>query len=448
VAANLIDLARGYLTSEVVHRISSVLGESPDRVEKAIDAGIPSILAGLVSTASSGVNRLFEMLKHEPSELAHLGGLDGVFGNLGSLLSGGSMDALLKYGQTVLSSLFGGKLNAIVDLITRSSGIKASSASSLLGMLAPLLMGVLRKETVSQGLSPASLTNLLMGQKDAIAKLAPAGLSNALGLKSLTDLGAVADSIKTAGAGAAREVGRTAAAAANEGSAWLRWAAPLALLAAVLLGLYYWSSRQGEPAQNPAEPPALAQATRPVPDRAPERVERATPVVKDAGPPRTEDGRALVETTSQRVSLSLPGNVKLDVPDHSYLQAMVQFFTDRAGPREPKSFVADNLNFEGNTAKLSSDSTTAISNLATILKAFSTAKLKIEGHTDNVGDPAQNKKIALDRATAVKDALVKAGAPGDRIMVEGVGPERPIASNDSEEGRAKNRRVELTVVSR
>jgi len=297
-------------------------------------------------------------------------------------------------------------------------------------------------------LSPASLTNLLAGQKDAIAKLAPAGLSNALGLKSLTDLGAVADSIKTAGAGAAREVGRTAAAAANEGNVWLRWAAPVALLAAVLLGLYYWSGRQGEPAQNPAEPPALAQATRPVPDRAPERIERATPVVKDAGPPRTEDGKALIETTSQRVSLSLPGNVKLDVPDHSYLQAMVQFFTDRAGPREPKSFVADNLTFEGNTAKLSSDSTTAITNLATVLKAFSTAKLKIEGHTDNVGDPAQNKKSALDRATAVKDALVKAGAPGDRIMVEGVGPERPIASNDSEEGRAKNRRVELTVVSR
>jgi hypothetical protein len=151
VAANFIDLAKSYLTTEVVHRISSALGESPERVEKAIEAGIPSILAGFLKMASSGGSRLLEMLKHEPSELSHLGGLDGAFGNLGSLLSEGSIDSLIKYGQSVLSSLFGGKLDAIVDLISRSSGIKASSATSLLGMLAPLLMGVLRKETVSRG---------------------------------------------------------------------------------------------------------------------------------------------------------------------------------------------------------------------------------------------------------------------------------------------------------
>jgi outer membrane protein OmpA-like peptidoglycan-associated protein len=446
MASNLIELARGYLTSEVVRRIGGELGESPDRVEKAIEAGIPSILAGVVKMASSGVNRLFEMLKQEPSELAHLGGLDGVFGNLGSLLSGGSMESLIKYGQTVLGALFGGKLGSIVDLITRSSGIKASSASSLLGMLAPLLMGVLRKETVSRGASPASLTDLLMGQRDAIAKLAPAGLSNALGLKSLTDLGAVADPIETAGTGVAPGVGR--AVAAGQGGSSLRWAVPLVLLAAALLGLYYWSSGRGEPPQNPAQPPNLAQAAGPVSDVAKTATGRATPGTDDAGKPRTEDGRALIETTSQRVSLSLPGNIKLDVPANSYLQGLVQSLTDGAGTREPKSFVADDLTFEGTTTRLAPDSATAINSLATILKAFRTAKLKVEGHTDNVGDPVQNKKIALDRATAVKDALVKAGAPDDRILVEGVGPARPVASNDSEEGRAKNRRVELTVVSR
>ena len=60
------------------------------------------------------------------------------------------LNSLIKYGQSVLSSLFGGKLNSILELISRSSGIKASSAASLLGMLAPLLTGVLRKETASE----------------------------------------------------------------------------------------------------------------------------------------------------------------------------------------------------------------------------------------------------------------------------------------------------------
>jgi outer membrane protein OmpA-like peptidoglycan-associated protein len=444
MAASLIDLAKDYLNADVVRRLSGEFGEHQERVQKAIDAGIPSILAGFLNMAASGANRLFDMLKQEPSELAHLGNLDGVLGNLGSLLSGGSAEDLIKYGQSLLNSLFGGKLNTIVELITKSSGIRSTSASSLLGMLAPLLMGVLRKETASRGSSPASLTNLLMEQKDAIAKLAPAGLSSALGLKSLADLGSAVDSIRLAGVGASREAGRTAAAAASQSSDWLRWAAPLALLAVALAGLYYWYGGRGEPTAQPN----LAQPAGPALDTAGNVNERATRRIGEAGKALTEDGKTLIETASRRVSLVLPGNIKLDVPENSYLQAMVKFCTDDTSSREPKKFVADNLNFAGTTAKLSPDSSTAINSLATIFKAFNTATLKIEGHTDNVGDPNQNKKISLDRATAVKDALVKAGAPADRITVEGVGPDRPIASNDTEEGRVKNRRVELAVVSR
>jgi outer membrane protein OmpA-like peptidoglycan-associated protein len=81
------------------------------------------------------------------------------------------------------------------------------------------------------------------------------------------------------------------------------------------------------------------------------------------------------------------------------------------------------------------------------MKAFGNAKLKIVGHTDDVGDPDQNKKMSLDRATAVKDALIKAGVPADRVIAEGANPGRPIASND-EASRAKNRRIELMIVSR
>jgi outer membrane protein OmpA-like peptidoglycan-associated protein len=448
VAANLIDLAKNVLTTEVLQRLGGTLGESPDHVAKAIEGGIPSILAGFLNMAtSSGANRLFDMLKTEPPEVAHAGGLDGVLGNLGSLLGGGSMESLLKYGQTILSALFGGKLGSILDVITRSSGVKQSSASSLLGLLAPLLMGLLRKETASRGLSLSNLTNLLVSQKETIAKFAPAGLADAMGLRSLGDLGSVADSIKTAGAGAAREVGHAAAAAASESTAWLRWAAPLALLAAALLGLYYWYGSQQLPQPAPAPELVVAPAPR-VADLPTPNLERANQAVRDAGKQLASDGRALIETASQRVPLTLPGNIKLDVPENSYLQAMVEAFTAGAGARAPKNFVADNLHFEGTTAKLTSDSSAGIASLATIMKAFTTAKLKIEGHTDNVGGTAENKKVALDRATSVKDALVKAGVPADRIIAEGVGPDRPIASNDTEDGRAKNRRLEFEVVWR
>jgi outer membrane protein OmpA-like peptidoglycan-associated protein len=449
MATSLIDLAKSYLTSEVMHRISGELGESPERTEKAIEAGIPSILAGLLNTvSSSGVSRLFEMLKQGPSELSHLGGLDSVLANPASLMSGASVDTLIKYGQTILSFLFGGKLNSIVDLITKTSGVKASSASSLLGMLAPLLMGVLRKETTSEGLSLAGLTKLLMDQKSSIAKLAPAGLSSVLGLKSLSDLGSVADSVRLAGTGAATEVGRAASAAASEGSAFLRWAAPLALLAAVLCGLWYLFSGRGEQPQNADAAPNLAQVTRPVTDAARKNVERVSEGIKDTRNTLTEGGRAIVETAKRMVSVTLPGNLMIELPETSYLQGIVKSLTDSAGTSLPKSTVAEDLSFEGNTAKLTPESATATTRLATVLKAFGTAKLKIEGHTDNLGDPAANKQSSLERATAVKDALVKVGAPADRITVEGVGADRPVASNDTEEGRAKNRRIELSIVAK
>jgi outer membrane protein OmpA-like peptidoglycan-associated protein len=451
MSVNLIELAKNYLSSEIMNKISGEIGERPERVEQAMEAGIPSILAGFLNMAtSSGGNRLVEMLKQTPSELSHLGGLDKVLSNPGALFSGGSIETVIKYGQTLLNFLFGGKLSSITDLISRTSGIKTSSASSLLGMLAPLVMGMLRKETASDGFSLASLTKLLTDQKGAISRLAPPGLSDALGLKSLNDLGAMADSIKAAGTGAARAVGRTAGAAATQGSDFLRWAAPLALLALVVGGLIYYFSTQPVQRADSEAAPNLAQAGRTALDAGKNTIDRAAQSVKDTGRALTDQGKTLVETSMKLVPTTLPGNVKIDLPENSYLQDLIKSLKETAASAtaSAKSLVADDLKFDDSTAKLSADSSTATSRLATILKAFGTAKLKIEGHTDNVGDPGENKKTSLARANAVKDALVDAGVPADRITTAGAGAEGAIASNDTEEGRAKNRRIELSIVAK
>lgn len=73
-------------------------------------------------------------------------------------------------------------------------------------------------------------------------------------------------------------------------------------------------------------------------------------------------------------------------------------------------------------------------------------KVRIEGHTDDVGDDAVNKKLSQDRADSVKAALVKRGVAGDRLVTEGVGEARPIAPNTTAGGRQKNRRVEFFIV--
>ena len=72
----------------------------------------------------------------------------------------------------------------------------------------------------------------------------------------------------------------------------------------------------------------------------------------------------------------------------------------------------------------------------------------LEGHTDSTGDAAANKKLSLDRATAVKTIVVSGGVADSRVGTAGFGPEKPIAPNDTEEGRAKNRPLELVVDKR
>ena len=78
-----------------------------------------------------------------------------------------------------------------------------------------------------------------------------------------------------------------------------------------------------------------------------------------------------------------------------------------------------------------------------LLKADSVLRLSIEGHTDNVGNAVTNKTLSQARAQSVVKALVASGIDAKRLQAKGFGSEVPVADNRSEEGRAKNRRVEL-----
>ena len=81
---------------------------------------------------------------------------------------------------------------------------------------------------------------------------------------------------------------------------------------------------------------------------------------------------------------------------------------------------------------------------ANYLKSNPKMKIKIHGHTDNVGALETNMTLSLDRANAVvRDLVAKHGIPAARLKASGVGPLAPVSSNGSNEGKAKNRRVEL-----
>ncbi|MGA9060319.1 MAG: OmpA family protein [Terracidiphilus sp.] len=104
--------------------------------------------------------------------------------------------------------------------------------------------------------------------------------------------------------------------------------------------------------------------------------------------------------------------------------------------------------FDTGKSELKPESDATLGEIAKLLKGQPALKVFIVGHTDMVGDTAANVKLSQARAQAVVNALVtKSGVASSRLLPFGAGPYAPVASNKTEDGRAKNRRVELVEIA-
>ena len=146
-------------------------------------------------------------------------------------------------------------------------------------------------------------------------------------------------------------------------------------------------------------------------------------------------------------NITLPGGGSFSAAPGSINFDLAKFLADPSA-QGPKTFVFDNLNFQAATTQLTSESQPTVNNLASILKAYPNAQVQLLGHTDNTGTPDANQTLSLNRANAVKEILVNQGVKADRISTQGLGQDHPVASNDSDEGRLRNRRTELVVTSK
>ncbi len=108
-----------------------------------------------------------------------------------------------------------------------------------------------------------------------------------------------------------------------------------------------------------------------------------------------------------------------------------------------QGFVALYINFDVNRASIKPDSQRIVEQVAQLLRSSPGLKVSVEGHTDATGTPAANKKLSRDRAAAVVAALVERGIAAGRLAAVGWGQEKPLADDRTEEGRARNRRVEI-----
>jgi OmpA-OmpF porin, OOP family len=105
--------------------------------------------------------------------------------------------------------------------------------------------------------------------------------------------------------------------------------------------------------------------------------------------------------------------------------------------------VALYLNFDTGKALIKPESYPIIEQIAAMMKNSPDLNLSVEGHTDTIGDPQENQTLSEERARAVVSAIAQKGVDASRLTAVGFGQNKPVADNTSEEGRAKNRRVEL-----
>jgi outer membrane protein OmpA-like peptidoglycan-associated protein len=104
-----------------------------------------------------------------------------------------------------------------------------------------------------------------------------------------------------------------------------------------------------------------------------------------------------------------------------------------------------NITFRTGSADLNADFFRVLDGVTLVLKEYDKTLIVIAGHTDSVGSDENNQVLSERRASSVGQYLTSKGVAGQRVMTAGFGESRPVASNDTAEGRSQNRRVELTL---
>lgn len=136
--------------------------------------------------------------------------------------------------------------------------------------------------------------------------------------------------------------------------------------------------------------------------------------------------------------------VEYKAKDCYSIEEMQAFITLKMSLEDKRICMFD-TKFEFASAILEKESEEQLDKFVELYRQFPAMKLQINGHTDNVGSDEYNQKLSEDRARSVFDYFVKQGIPENNMKIKGFGSKYPIDTNDTEEGRAKNRRVEVDI---
>jgi len=427
MSLNIIDLIKGQLGPALVSQAASQFGESESGISKAIGGLLPAVVGGLANDADNP--HVLDAVTRSSS--------DGVSANLLGATSNSSDIS------GVLSSIFGDKLNGLINAVATYAGISNNSSGALLNVVTAAAVGTLGKYASDNNLDKAGISGLLKEQQGTVAGLLPAGLSCAS--LSMGDWDARykfdndGDKINIpAHEDPKIEVTRSTAPEGtfpdrktDEGGSIWKWLLPLLLLIAA--AYFIWQQCEKKETTITTTPTDSGTVnTDTVTVVAPANATGATVAAS-----RTDEDIDLNGTALKGYRGGMEDQMITFMKSDGYKNAK----DDEALKTQWYNF--DHVNFRmGSASELEAGSEGQLQNLVAILKAYPDAKIKIGGYTDKTGNEAQNMKLSDDRANFIKSWLDKQGVGSQVMDADGYGSEfATVDASASDAERATDRRM-------
>jgi outer membrane protein OmpA-like peptidoglycan-associated protein len=319
-------------------------------------------------------------------------------------------------------------IDQITNIVTAQSGIGLGSASTLMKMTASTLMSTIGSYIKNQSLDPVGLNRLLVSQKEIVKKAAPEGLFDKLGFSLSQD--EVEDEEETK--------------VVSGAPGTLSKVVPWIILIATAFGLFYFMrSCGGRNDTTTLSDEAGQEVTDSVETQLIEKTVadsiRKTMVDAESAATRSSEGGI--------VWIKFPDGQEIEITEGSFFDQLYKYLSGGPGDVNTR-FTFDNLVFQTGSSNIAPSSMAQLQTISSLMQAYPDMEIRVEGHTDNAGDPTANKLLSEQRALAVKFSLTELGIANHRIQTAGYGDEVPLESNDTEAGRRMNRRVDVFVLNK
>ena len=435
MASNLLETLKSSSGMELAEHSANFFGEEQQNTRSAVNGTFAAILAGMIQRVSydKGAKDLHKILKNE--EIRDYD-IQDIFTRSPQTVNG-----MVNRGTHFLPSIYPGRFREATNNVAEASKVKKVTSSKMMKICAPLMLSTLGKHVQENNLDVNGLKSYLNGQKSDVrsslsesffdkAELSAFGWSKKEVVKEepkKKEKPVIKKKVEKVVEPVTEKVAvveETAGRAATGGMSIFKWLLPLLLLCGLI---WFLATRGCSGVTNTAvAPKPLA------------KIEAATTGAATAATAAVSNvfGKVNEAAAAALNSISFAAG--------SAGEQMMSFI--KGGANGDGRFRFNNLTFASGSANIDGTSGLEVDNMAAILNAYPDVKVRLEGYTDSQGDATANQVLSQNRAAAVMNRLVGLGIPAERITTQGYGAENPVADNDTPEGRAQNRRIEVVVV--